>query len=402
MTELKRLHDIEVATSDLLPLHSLGAVQDDWHAAELWLQRLSMRTPPVSDATLRSYRTEIQRLRWYCERFNTAAPSRWNFQDAMAYLQFMIEKAGQYVSARGLPPTDEAWTPFKAPPSSSTVANTKKVMNSLYAFWREAGYVLRNPFAGTIKATAGSEDIVRSLPDEFLDAVYRSIEQRPKLTQIDFLTAIRNRFIVRLLERTGLRASEALAGNMNDVQPITDPKTGQVYWGFHIRHGKGGSTGTVFLDAHVMADFMAYRRAFGFEDTPTDKDTTALILSTRTYDSTRPDGEPVGYSSRAKRRMRMWRPIRRRQALWEITKAEFNHAAALLRQNGYAHEANVLEGASTHWLRHTFGTRLVRQGQDIRFVAQAMRHRNIRRTMIYTNLEFLDVARVMSSMKSNL
>ncbi len=98
----------------------------------------------------------------------------------------------------------------------------------------------------------------------------------------------------------------------------------------------------------------------------------------------------------------MWRPIRRRQALWEITKAEFNHAAALLRQNGYAHEANVLEGASTHWLRHTFGTRLVRQGQDIRFVAQAMRHRNIRRTMIYTNLEFLDVARVMSSMKSNI
>src|SRR5690606_30933382 len=132
---------------------------------------------------------------------------------------------------------------------------------------------------------------------------------------------------------------------------------------------------------------------------PDSKDTTALILSTRTQDSIRADGSPVGFSPRAKRTMRMWRPIRRRQAFWEITKTEFSNAAALLRQSGHEQEADVLESASTHWLRHTFGTRLVKQGQDLRFVAQAMRHRNIRRTMIYTNIDFLDVARVMHAMK---
>ncbi|MFW7342384.1 tyrosine-type recombinase/integrase [Pollutimonas sp. H1-120] len=56
-------------------------------------------------------------------------------------------------------------------------------------------------------------------------------------------------------------------------------------------------------------------------------------------------------------------------------------------------EADVLLQASTHWLRHTFGTRLVLEGKDLRLVAQAMRHKNIRRTMLYTNLDFLDVAR---------
>lgn len=399
MNELKRLDGIEVANLDSLPLNNLGAVQDDWHAAELWLQRLSLRTPPVSDATLRSYRMEIRRLRWYCERFNVVAPSNWSFQDAMAYLRFLNEKAGSYLSPRRLSPADPNWTPFKAVPSPGTLANTKKVINSLFAFWLESGYVRRNPFVGTLKSTAGSEDVVRSLPDEFLEAVYRSIEQRPKVSQMDFLAAIRNRFIIRLLERTGLRASEALAGNMNDVHPVTDPKTAEVYWGFRVRHGKGGSTGTVFLDDQVMADFMAYRRAFGFDDVPDDKDSTALILSTRTQDRILADGVPVGYSARAKRSMRMWRPIRRRQTLWEITKTEFANAATLLRQSGYNQEADVLESASTHWLRHTFGTRLVRQGQDLRFVAQAMRHRNIRRTMIYTNIDFLDVARSMKAMK---
>src|SRR5690606_18067928 len=122
-----------------------------------------------------------------------------------------------------------------------------------------------------------------------------------------------------------------------------------------------------------------YRQAFGFPEMPTGNESgVSLILSIRTQPLQRPNGATLRLSAQAMRKFKAWRPIRRRQTLWDIVNREFKATAKALREDGYKDEAAQLENASTHWLRHTFGTRLVQEGHDLRLVAQLMRHENIR------------------------
>ncbi|CAM5570318.1 tyrosine-type recombinase/integrase [Eoetvoesiella caeni] len=385
------------ADNSALAPSALGIVHDDWHAAEIWLERLTLRTKPVSQATLLSYRMELKRLRWYCDEFPCPTPSQWSYQDATAFIKFLQVDAKKYLSARSLPFEDPAWTPFKVDPSIASINTTKKVLISLYGFWAESGYILRNPFAGLGHNGAADEDAnIRSLSPPQLAAIYKCMDTRPRVAPTDYLKYVRNRFIIRLLERSGLRANEVIMANMTNVIPITDPQTQQTFWSLKVEHGKGGTKGRVFLDADVMEDFRIYRRAFGFAEMPAPNEKIALILSVRTQPITRANGTTVRFSTKGQRHMRSWREIRRRQTLWDIVKEEVKSTVEALKAQNYLEEADALEKASTHWLRHTFGTNLINEGKDIRLVAQAMRHKNIRRTMMYTNRDFLDVARAMS------
>lgn len=50
----------------------------------------------------------------------------------------------------------------------------------------------------------------------------------------------------------------------------------------------------------------------------------------------------------------------------------------------------VMPGKHMHSLRHTFAVRLYRQTRDIRLVQYALGHKNIRNTMIYTDIDLAD------------
>lgn len=79
------------------------------------------------------------------------------------------------------------------------------------------------------------------------------------------------------------------------------------------------------------------------------------------------------------------------QSVWAIVRQEFDVAAEWVGEK--SPEASILRRASTHWLRHTRGTSLSLQGKELRLVAKAMRHKDPRTTMLYTDLDFLDVVR---------
>ena len=51
--------------------------------------------------------------------------------------------------------------------------------------------------------------------------------ERKKRTPIDYLRYYRNRFVILLLLGTGLRAHEAVACDMSDVAPYSDPDPAQ-------------------------------------------------------------------------------------------------------------------------------------------------------------------------------
>lgn len=377
------------------PSHALGPVADDWGAIDVWLNHLRLR--PLAETTLRSYESELAKLRWYCEHLCHPSPSAWSVQDAVQFVTWLQEEAQHHVSVRGISQDDPAWTPFKSIPSKTSIATTLKVVNALYKFWVSAGYVPRNPLMGIGReATKRQVRKVKSVAPQFIEAVIRHMESNVTKRPTDFLQMVRNRFVLVLLERTGLRANETISADMDDIEPVTDPQTGHTYWRLKVRFAKGGKESAVLLDNVVLEHLRVYRQAFGYPEMPTGNEPdVALILSVRTQAIKRPNGHSIRYSTNVLRRYKSWRPIRRRQTLWDIIKREFETTAQAMRERGFTAEADQLEQASTHWLRHTFGTRLVQEGHDLRLVAQLMRHENIRNTMIYTEQDFLDVARAV-------
>lgn len=380
--------------------HALGPVANDWDASAVWLEHLRLR--PLSQTTLQSYQNELAKLRWYCETLVHPLPSQWTVQDAMAFVTWLQEDAQNHVSLRGLQPTDEGWTPFKSAPSNASIATTLKVVNALFKFWATSGYVKHNPLLGLGReASRKQKRSVRSVAPQFMEAVIRHMESSAGTQPTQFLQMVRNRFVLVLLERTGLRANEAVQADMNDIEPVTDPRDRQTYWRLQVRFAKGGKESSVLLDDVVLEHLRVYRQAFGFPEMPTGNESdVALILSVRTQPLVRPNGTTFRHSTPTMRRFKYWRPIRRRQTLWDIVKREFYATAVAMREKGYDEQADQLVKASTHWLRHTFGTRLVQEGHDLRLVAQMMRHENIRNTMIYTEQAFLDVARAVNTHKS--
>lgn len=382
------MSEYRVAATDTVS-HALGPVADDWAAVDVWFGRLELAG--ASAATLATYRREIRRVQWYHDHVAAVPLSRWTYQDADAYVTFLKEVAPSHICPTGAKRGSTSWTPFRRALSATSIADARKVLNTLYSFWQSAGYTRSNPLAGIggrRKPTAPTRRAIRS---DLFDATIGCMESREKKSARDYLIFHRNRFLLLLLARTGLRANEAAQGSMTDIELIPDPANNAQYWALNVSAQKGGGIGNVFLDDIVMEALETYRLSFGLPRYPHGEERYGLILSPYTTRTNYASETP-----RSKRQRKAWRSVRSRQTIWQIIKTEFQSAAEFMNSAGKHAEARQLEAASTHWLRHSFGTRLVLENQDLRLVAKAMRHKNINTTMSYTNLELLDIARALA------
>ena len=380
---------LDIVQQDQPQTSALGPVADDWSAIQVWLDVLASR--PVSPATLDTYGREVRRLRWYCDTQGAPPPSRWSYQDVLRYGEFLANKAAHNVCPKGVRHGQEGWTPFRKALSLSAVADARKVLNTLYAFLLNAGYMRHNPCGGQggARRRRGASPSRRALPPHLVSKVIEELEARPKRSVQEHLAYHRDRFAFVLLLKTGIRAHEAVAANMGDIEPRTDPDNGRVYWALRLRTQKGGGEGSAWLDFSVIEELQRYRNAFGLPSMPDANEDLGLILSPRTRASS------GGGNARVRRRAGAWQVIRSRQAIYNIVKNLFLATRSRLLSDGDSGSAGLLERASTHWLRHTRSTQLV-LSHDIRLVAKVMRHADIRTTMAYTDLEFFDVARTLN------
>ncbi|MNT88961.1 site-specific tyrosine recombinase XerC [compost metagenome] len=77
-------------------------------------------------------------------------------------------------------------------------------------------------------------------------------------------------------------------------------------------------------------------------------------------------------------------------------RAAFAEAAHRLERKHQGEQAARLRAASTHWLRHTHATQLLRAGVPVTDVQRALRHRDINTTRRYTHEALEDVARALA------
>ncbi|HZW68660.1 MAG TPA: site-specific tyrosine recombinase XerD [Pseudogracilibacillus sp.] len=175
----------------------------------------------------------------------------------------------------------------------------------------------------------------RSLPDVL------SVEEIEQLLSIEGEEPlkVRNKAMLELLYATGLRVSELIELDMNDVH---------LTMGFVRCIGKGNKERIVpigMLAIEAMLEYIEYARP---------------ILVKRNQNETRFFVNHHG------------RPLSR-QGFWKLLKK-------------LALEAGLTKSITPHTLRHSFATHLLENGADLRSVQEMLGHADISTTQIYTHV----------------
>ncbi len=197
-----------------------------------------------------------------------------------------------------------------------------------------------------------AEGTIRGNPTESLESprVGRSLPKPLSVTEVDELLeqplkrntpeARRDRAMLELLYATGLRVTELVSLDMEDMT-MAGPHP-------YVRClGKGSKERTIPIHEQAAAAVMAYLN-----------DSRAQLVKAR--------DEAALFVNRRGERLT-------RQGFWLILKQ-------------YAKEANITSSVTPHTLRHSFATHMLRGGAPLRSVQELLGHANISTTQVYTQI----------------
>jgi integrase len=183
----------------------------------------------------------------------------------------------------------------------------------------------------------------KALSEDASDNILRFIDAQPPGPSRE-----RMRFIVRFVESVGLRSAELLGATLGDFQLENEGWVMQV-------HGKGAKNRIAAVPGQALQALQDYLATRGLGSLDTAPPAAPLLASTLDPLA------PIGY-----------------QALYEHVKGWLTKAirASSLPQK----ECDRLRGASTHWLRHTFGTRAIAREVPLDVIQAQMGHASIQTT----------------------
>jgi len=337
---------------------------DDRSAVLAWLARYA-GTP----ATLASYRKEAERLLLWCVHQRGLAMSSLTHEDVLIYERFLADPqpAERWVmTMRQRPGRDSPhWRPFAGPLSSASQRHALSIINAMFSWLVEAGYLAGNPLSlGRRKRRVGPRQTSRFLPHEHWDEVKATILAMPTDTGREMAHAARCRWLFSLLYIGGLRVSEVTSSTMGGFYSQRD-RAGVERWWLEVT-GKGDKSRIIPATAELMAELMAYRKLHSLSALPSSGESRPLVL-------------PI---------IGAQKPLAR-SAIHEIVKGVMRGTADRLRAKGREWDAaaSQIEEASTHWLRHTAGTHMTDAGMDVKTVRDNFGHATISTTSIYVHSE---------------
>ncbi len=215
--------------------------------------------------------------------------------------------------------------------AATTVARKVAATKSFFKFMVNEGLLRNNPTESLAGTSVG-----RALPKPIsINEVRRLLEQPAKLSTPE---AKRDKAMLELLYASGMRVSELISLNLNDVD---------TQGGFVRCFGKGHKERLIPIYRQAALAVAEYAREFRPHLVRSDNE-KALFLNQR--------GERLT-----------------RQGFWQILK-------------GYAKSAELGAGVTPHTLRHSFATHMLSGGADLRSVQELLGHANISTTQVYTHL----------------
>jgi integrase/recombinase XerD len=262
------------------------------------------------------------------------------------------------------PRNSHLWRPFAGPLGASSQRQALSILNGLFNWLVEAGYLMGNPLAlSRRKAAPKAARLSRYLPREHWQEVKTTISEMAADSGRESARAARTRWLFSLLYLGGIRVSEACSTTMAGFFSRRS-QDGRERWWLEVT-GKGGKTGLVPETDELMAELIRYRSAGEMNPLPRAGHDSPLLRSLI--------GEPKALA---------------RSAVHEIVKAVSRATAVRLRACDPANEpaAAHIEKASAHWLRHTAGSHQSDR-MDLKEVRDNLGHSNIATTSIYVHSE---------------
>lgn len=347
-----------------LKIRAQIAARTDPEAIRAWLARYA-DTP----TTFQNYRKEAERLLLWSVVELRKPFSSLTHEDLLRYQRFLadprpverwIMPTGHRVSRQ-----DSRWRPFCGPLSAASQRQAMVVLNTLFSWLVEAGYLVGNPLMlARQRIGQSSPYIVRYLTADLWTMVKTTVESLPRDTPRDQAHYHRVRWLFSLLYLCGLRISEVTGNTMGGFF-YRMGSDGRQRWWLEIT-GKGNKTRLTPVTDELLAELTRYRQFRGLSPLPQPGELTPLLL-------------PIGDQSR---------PLTR-AAVHLIVKTIFVRAAERLSVARPGEEAQVkqLEQASAHWLRHMAGSHMADGGLDLRHVRENLGHASLNTTSRYLHVE---------------
>lgn len=323
--------------------NALIAAGSDVEAIEAWID-----VRAVSKQTAKCYRREAHRLLlWLQYEAGGISFSSMRLEDCRRYQRFLEAIPAHWMSKRHLSPGTPGWAPFRGQLSSQSRKQALVIVASLFAWLVEGHYLTGNPWALMGKKRGQTQDPVATESKAFSEKAVKEF--------LSFLDAAppspsrsRMRFILLFVEAVGLRSSELLEAKLGDLRSLEEG------WFLQV-NGKGSKNRLVAIPKQASDCLNHYLFERGLGGIDLDLEETPLLASAMDPMSS------IGY-----------------QALYETVKSWVRRFVAHAELG--SRERTHLIKASTHWLRHTFGTRAVARNVPLDVIQAQLGHASITTT----------------------
>jgi site-specific recombinase XerD len=360
----KALSGTAVNTTTVLPPENREASREgariqavsDADAVAHWLAEYQ-DTPQ----TLRAYRREAKRLLLWLEEQGACLNDV--DRDALRRFEAFIADPPAAWVGPSRPEHHPDWRPFRGALSPASRRQTLVILQGLFSWLVEAGWVRHNPFRlmrdKSRRLNNQQTRIERYLESELWDWFWQWLN-RPlaeDTTPRENYERARLRFVFGFAYLLAPRVSEMTAAHMDNFFS----REGRIWWRVV---GKGGKQADVPVPDDFLACLGQWRATLGLTAIPGHEEPTALI---RALDGQREIGA---------------------NQLYRLIRQAFSRAAAALEgEDGAPAHVHTLRQATPHWLRHTSITHQAQAGISLHYLAESARHSRLDTTSRYLHTE---------------
>ncbi|WP_454737253.1 phage integrase family protein [Cupriavidus necator] len=352
---------------------------DDVAAIHAWIAAKAPAQPSLAGEKLRlsatqlAYQKEAERFLLWAVLENRTALSSVTVEDCVRFRDFLLKPPPAWCGPRAVPRWRADWRPLAGPLSARSVGYALSLLNNLFGFLVQQGYLRANPWPAVTPpvVTTPGLDTGRALTDAQWQCVREALAGLPPT-----LANQRLQVALRLLHESAIRLSELLGARTGDLewrslaQPPVAPETG---WWLTVR-GKGGRLRRVPVSDGWLATLGRYLTARGLSADPRLAGDACLLGSAA------PDADPTAGVSGS--------------VFHGQLKRFFRLCAERLAATDPPAAARFLR-ASCHWLRHTAISYALARGAGVEVVQQNAGHASLGTTTRYVQVADARRARAM-------